>query len=103
MAKRRFEMYQYRQALVRMRQGDSDREIARAGLMGRRKLKDVRAAAAARGWLDPGQPLPDDTALAAVFAQPSRARTCVSTVEPLREAITAWFHAGLQGTCRATP
>lgn len=98
MAKRRFEMYQYRQALVRMRQGDSDRDIARAALMGRRKLKDVRAAAAARGWLDPGQPLPDDTALAAVFAQPPRARTCVSTVEPLREAITAWFQAGLQGT-----
>lgn len=98
MAKRRFEMYQYRQALVRMRQGDSDRDIARDGLIGRRKLKDVRAAAAARGWLVPEQPLPDDTALAAVFAQPARAPTCVSTVEPLREVITAWFQAGLQGT-----
>ena len=28
MAKRRFEMYHYRQALVRMRLGDSDRQIA---------------------------------------------------------------------------
>ena len=32
MAKRRFEMYHYRQALVRMRLGDSDRQIAKAGL-----------------------------------------------------------------------
>ena len=30
MARRRFEMFQYRQALVRMRQGDSDRQIAAA-------------------------------------------------------------------------
>ncbi len=36
--KRRFEMYQYRQVLVRLRQGDSDRDIDRAGLMGRKKL-----------------------------------------------------------------
>jgi hypothetical protein len=27
MARRRFEMFQYQQALVRMRQGDSDRQI----------------------------------------------------------------------------
>jgi hypothetical protein len=31
-------MYQYRQVLVRLRQGDSDRDIDRAGLMGRKKL-----------------------------------------------------------------
>jgi len=30
--KRRFEMYQYRHVLVRMRLGDSDREIAKVGL-----------------------------------------------------------------------
>jgi hypothetical protein len=41
MSKRRFEMYQYRQILVRMRQGDSDRDIARSGLMGR-KMHDGR-------------------------------------------------------------
>ena len=37
-ARRGFEMFQYRQVLVRMRQGDPDRAIARSGLMGRRKL-----------------------------------------------------------------
>ena len=35
MTNRRFEMYHYRQALVRMRQGDYDRGVRRAGLMGR--------------------------------------------------------------------
>ena len=29
MANRRFELFEYRQVLVRMRQGDSDRDIAR--------------------------------------------------------------------------
>jgi hypothetical protein len=48
-------MFQYRQVLVRMRQGDTDREIARAGLMGRPKAARLRprlarrASPAARG------------------------------------------------------
>ena len=39
MSNRRFEMYEYRAVLVRMRQGDSDRAIARSGLMGRSKVR----------------------------------------------------------------
>jgi hypothetical protein len=31
-------MFQYRQVLLRLRQGDSDRDIARAGLMGRNRV-----------------------------------------------------------------
>ena len=38
MGRRTFEMYQYRQVLVRLRAGDSVREVARSGLMGRDKL-----------------------------------------------------------------
>ena len=34
MANRRFEMFEVRQVLTRMRLGDTDRAIARAGLMG---------------------------------------------------------------------
>ena len=37
MANRRFELCQYRQILTRMRLGDSDRAMARSGLMGREK------------------------------------------------------------------
>ena len=38
MANRRFEMYEYRQVLSRLRLGESSRAISRAGLMGRRKV-----------------------------------------------------------------
>jgi transposase len=98
MSKRSFEMYQYRQVLLRMRQGDSDREIARAGLMGRAKSRAVRGVARGRGWLEPSAPLPDDAELAATFAGPPGARTCVSTLEPYRAQIERWIAEGIQGT-----
>ncbi len=95
MANRRFELFDYRQVLVRMRQGDSDRDIARGGLMGRKKLTSVRREAQTRGWLDPAQPLPDDTVIAGVFGRtPHLPNTCVSTVEPFREQICSWLAAG---------
>ncbi len=46
MANRRFEMHQYRNIIVRMRLGESDRALAKAGLIGRRKAKKVRRIAA---------------------------------------------------------
>ena len=99
MANRRFELFEYRQVLVRMRQGDSDRDIARGGLMGRKKLTSVRREAQARGWLDPAQLLPDDTVIAGVFGRtPHLPSTCVSTLEPFREQIRGWLAAGVQGT-----
>ncbi|MFN7550638.1 MAG: hypothetical protein ACK5SH_03525 [Pseudomonadota bacterium] len=98
MSRRRFEMFQSRQVLVRMRQGDSDRDIARSRLMGRRKAAALRRIVQARGWLDPATPLPDDAALAAVLGAPARAPTCVSTLEPLRPVIAAWFAERVQAT-----
>ena len=65
MANRRFEMFEYRQALTRMRLRDTDRSIARAWLMGRRKLAQLRRTAEAAGWLDFATPLPGDPELAA--------------------------------------
>ena len=38
-------MFQYRAVLVRLRQGDSDRDVARARLMGRPKVAALRAHA----------------------------------------------------------
>ena len=100
MSRRRFEMYQYRQVLVRMRQGDSDRDIDRTGLMGRKKLGSVRYVAEQQGWLNPSVPLPDDVILAKVFAGDATPLpiTCVSGLEPFRDQITAWFQQGIQGT-----
>ena len=45
-------MYQYRQVLVRLRAGDSVREVARTGLMGRDKLGELCSVARQHGWLD---------------------------------------------------
>ncbi len=99
MANRRFELFEYRQVLVRMRQGDSDRDIARGGLMGRKKLTAVRRVADELGWLDPTQPLPEDTVIAGRFGRtPHLPSTCVSTLEPFREQIARWFEAEVQGT-----
>ena len=58
-------MFQYRQALVRLRAGDTVREIARTGLMGRDKLGELRSLALSRGWLTADTELPDDASLAA--------------------------------------
>jgi hypothetical protein len=100
MSNRRFEMFNYRQVLVRMRQGDSDRQIARSKTMGRRKIAHVREVAAERGWLTPAVPLPDDAVLAAGFERPPQAlpASCVSNLEPWRERITQWHSQGIQGT-----
>ena len=99
MSNRRFEMYQYRQILVRMRQGDSDRDITRSRLMGRKKVAQIRAVARERGWLTPDAPLPEDAVLATLFARPAGLpRQCVSTLEPWRDQIVAWRDEGIQGT-----
>ena len=50
MANRRFEMYEYRQVIVHMLLGESDRGIAMTGLMGRKKARGVRDLASTRSW-----------------------------------------------------
>ena len=97
MGRRRIEMYQYRQALVRLRAGDTVREIARSGLMGRDRLGVLRALAQQQGWLLPEVVLPDDATLAAALSAPKRAASTVSSAEPLREVVQRWFDAGVQG------
>ena len=73
-------MFEVRQVLTRMRLGDTDRAIARAGLMGRRKLAQLRHTAEAAGWLDAATALPGDPELA-VHQFPSSG-TCVSPKFP---------------------
>ena len=64
---RRFEMHHYRRVLSRMRLGETDRAIARTGLMGRHKAARFRQSALENGWLDPLLPLPEDAELARHF------------------------------------
>src|ERR1019366_7473547 len=97
-------MYQYRHILVRMRQGDSDRDIARSKTMGRKKIAQVRELASEHGWLASEIALPDDTALAAVLARKiSLSAKCISTLEPWRDQIAKWHAARIKGkTIHAT-
>lgn len=97
-------MFQYRQVLVRLRAGDSVREIARSGLMGRDKLGELRAVAEQQGWLAADAAVPDDEAIQAALTgrdggrgAARRASSTISSVEPHRELVKRWFHAGVQG------
>ena len=99
MANRRFEMYHYRQVLVRMRQGESDRQIAATGLMGRRAAGKLRKQAEAFGWLDSAHALPPDEELVARLHPPKTTRTGEqSSVHPYRELIARWWSEGIDGT-----
>ena len=90
-------MFQFRQALVRLRAGDTVREIARTGLMGRDKLGELVAMAREHGWLDASTELPDDQAIAEALKPRKRAASTVSSAEPLRAIVQRWFDAGVQG------
>ena len=50
-------MFQYRQVLMRLRAGDSVREVARSGLMGRDKLGELRSVAQDQGMVAGACPL----------------------------------------------
>ena len=70
-------MFQFRQVLVRLRAGDTVREIARSGLMGRDKLGELRAVATTQGWLDASADIPDDQAISAALWPSRRASSTV--------------------------
>lgn len=90
-------MFQYRQVLVRLRRGESDREIARSKYIGRRKLAALREVAQREGWLDPAAPLPEDAAIAAALGGPRRAASTISSLEAHRALITDWIGQGVSG------
>src|SRR3990170_2026813 len=91
-------MFQYRQVLARLRAGDTDREVARTGQMGRQKVAWFRTMAAGQGWLALDVALPDEAAIAQALGGPRRANSTVSSVEPFRGLVTTWIGQGVQGT-----
>jgi transposase len=90
-------MFQYRQILARMRQGDTDRDIARSRLMGRRKAGKLRELAWERGWLEAGAALPEDAQIAAAIGEARRAASTISSVEPHRAIVERWLSQGVSG------
>ena len=88
-------MFEYRQVLIRLRQGDGDREIARSGLMGRVKVARLRGLATERGWLAEGARLPEDAEIAAAIGEARRARSTISSTEPHRVRVLRWLEQGV--------
>jgi transposase len=97
MARRSIEMHEYRQVLMRLRQGDSEREIARSGLMGRAKAARFRELAREKGWLELTRPLPPDAEIAAALAPPRVPLTAQSTLAAYRPLVAQWLGQGVSG------
>lgn len=100
MSNRRFEMYQYRQMIVRLRLGETIRSIARSGLAGRHKIKAIRQVAVQQGWLDPQNPLPTDEVLAQCFPPGAAPQPAIrsSSVLPYQDQVKVWYQQGIQAS-----
>lgn len=97
MGNRRFEMHEYRYILARMRLGESDRQLAKAGLIGRRKASHFRNIAFSHGWLEPNSPLPDEQELARVVSSPPNTQQ-PSSIAPFAREVESWHRQGISGT-----
>jgi hypothetical protein len=96
MSNRRFEMYQYRQIIVRLRLGESIRSIAKAGLAGRRKVKNIYRIAKTQGWLDIQTSLPDESLLATYFSDSEIKAKQESSAKVYEEQIINWTKQGIK-------
>ncbi len=89
-------MHEYRHIITRMRLGDSDRQIAKAKLMGRNKSAELRKTANSQGWLNLKSRLPKDEELAKVLAsKESGPPSQVSSIAPFSEEVKTWFQQGV--------
>jgi transposase len=98
MANRRFEMYDLRTILVRMRLGASDRDLKRAGLVGRRKAAAIRRQAMEFGWLNPSLAMPSEEAIAKHLIFHDFRPGPQTSITPFAELVAQWSADGIQGT-----
>jgi transposase len=98
MGKRRFEMYEYRQIITRLRLGETIRGLTQAGLASRKKIRVIRKIAVQQNWLDKKSTLPADAELATFFKQPITSPVAQSAVLPYKEQVEEWCRQGIQGT-----
>jgi len=97
MSNRRFDMYQYRQIIFRLRQGESIRGIARAKLADRKKIRQIRQVSQSQGWLSLERELPTDEELLQFF-KPVKKVSQQSTAAVYKEQIEAWVKQGIQAS-----
>lgn len=90
-------MHEYRHIIARMRLGESERQIAKAGLMGRHKAGKLKEIAEKHGWLNPLVPLPTDDDLAKAFPHKEPSPLQPSSVTPFADAVKDWIQQGITG------
>lgn len=88
-------MHHYQLVLTQMRSGKSDRQIAKLGLMGRCTCHELRAIAAAQGWLIGA--LPEARELRGLLLRLTPA-SVPSGVENYRDQALALVADGIAGT-----
>jgi len=91
-------MHEYRQIIVRMRLGETNRAISRSGCASRNKLRAVRQVAIEQGWLDPHRELPDNDTLAQFLKSLPQVIPHPSSVSCYRQQIEEWHRQGIQAT-----
>ena len=91
-------MYEYRQVILHMRLGESDRAIARSGLVSRTKAKQIRLIALTQGWLEESTELPANEILAEFFSKRIVTSPSESLALPHKDEIIKWVEQGIQAT-----
>ena len=97
MSNRSFEMYQYRQIIVRLRSGESMRSIGRSKLADRKTVRRVRNIAMQQRWLSRETEIPSDEVLAKFLGQP-RAPSKGLLVLPHQQQIEHWCRQNIQAS-----
>lgn len=90
-------MYEIRQIIFRLRQGDTIRGIARAKLADRKKIRLIRKMALQQGWLYEKSPMPSDDELS-MFFKPKKINSTLSLIKPHQGKIEQWFKQGIQAS-----
>ena len=98
MANRRFAVHEIRNIIVRMRLGESDRQLAKAGLIGRSKAARIRSLANEKGWLDKSLELPANLEIESVVMKPSKQKVSGSIVKPYAKQVKKWIDEGITAT-----
>ena len=97
MANRRFEMYEYRQIIYRLQQGQKVRAMAREGFANRDKIRSIKKIAEENGWLDKDALLPDEKTLVDFF-QKRTDRTRSKIAQQHGEIVNNWVKQGIHAT-----
>jgi hypothetical protein len=98
-ANSRFAVHGIRNIIVRMRLGESDRQLAKTGLIGHIKAAKIRSLADENGWLDKSVELPANLEIESAVLKPCLQQTSGSLVKPYAtNQVKKWIEEGITAT-----